>query len=79
MSYADDSELYGELTDLFDQAIFMGRNGEGDRRYFAIQPNTDHGRMMSTSPQARWFANAVVDVLVARERKLFDDEHKPEH
>jgi hypothetical protein len=52
------AELYAELCDLFDQAIFMGRNGTFDK-----EPDTDTGRLRSTSPQARRFANAAAEAV----------------
>jgi hypothetical protein len=52
------AKMYGELCDLFDQAIFMGRN-----KTFDDQPETGADRMMTTSPQARRFATAAMEAL----------------
>jgi len=52
------AQQYTELCDLFDQAIFMGRDGT-----FDAQPDTDPERLYMTSPQARRFVNAAVRAL----------------
>lgn len=52
------SDLYADLCDLFDQAIFMGRGGA-----FDAEPDTDPERLLSTSPQARRFASAAMEVF----------------
>lgn len=51
-------QLYRELCDLFNQAIFMGRDGT-----YGEQPDTDPDRSRLTSPQAGRFAAAAVDAL----------------
>jgi len=51
-------QLYRELCDLFNQAIFMGRDST-----FGEQPDTDPDRSRLTSPQARRFATAAVDAF----------------
>lgn len=43
---------YGEMCDLFDQALFH-----------VLEPDLDQDRMRSTSPQARRYATAVVELL----------------
>lgn len=59
-SISDDelTRLYGELSDLFDQAIGMGKTRE-----FDAEPDTDPERVYMASPQSRRFANAAMDAI----------------